>query len=174
MILMVALAACSPAYNWRQVRHELPTGQMLMPCKPEEAQRRVPLLGQDRPPVELWMLSCDVKGQTFAWSAVHLPPESDFLSVEMAWRKAAWVALAIPLPEADQVPEGWQQVDSRSPSLHHSQWQGPGNNHRGEPLQAHLRWFQSGEWIHLAALYGKEVDAETLYTFFDSFSNRGP
>lgn len=134
----------------------------------------VPLLGPGQPLIELWMLSCDVKGQTFAWSAARLPEGSDFVTVEQAWRKATWIALGIALGEVADAPAGWQQLASVPPLIQRSQWQGPGMNHRGEPLQANLLWFQSGEWMHLAALYGNQVEGETLQTFFNSFSNREP
>jgi hypothetical protein len=173
LLLVWWLAACSPAYNWRQVRHDTPPGQMLMPCKPEKAQRSVPLLGSDQPAVELWMLSCDVQGHTFAWSALRVPEGADAVRIEQAWRQAAWISLAIRPEGEDLRPTGWRQVDAARPMVR-SQWEGPGMNHRGQPLQAHWRWLQSGDWMHLAAIYGSGLQAETVQTFFDSFSLQQP
>ncbi len=171
---MGALVACSPVYNWREVRHDHLPGQMLMPCKPDKAERTVPLLGPGHAPVTLWMLSCDVEGHTFAWSALQVPPGADLVMVEQAWRRAAWAALAIPLGEAETVPAGWHQVEDPMRPLMRSHWKGPGRNHRGQALQAHLLWVQTHASMHLAALYATDVEAEVLSTFLDSFSPGPP
>ncbi len=168
------MAGCTPAYNWRQVSHEGAPASMLMPCKPERAQRRVPLMGADAPWVELSMLSCEVQGQRFAWATVRIPEGADELRIEQTWRKAAWASLGIGSDELNSTPTGWRQLAGSHRPMVRSQWEGPGRNHRGESLQVHFLWLQSDGWMHQAALYGSGVQAETIQTFFDSFSVRQP
>lgn len=172
VLLSMTLSACSPAYNWRNARHDAASGHMLMPCKPERAQRAVPLLGPAQEPVELWMLSCNAQGQTFAWSALRVPEGADWMAVEKAWRRAAWAALQIPLSAGEEPPDGWEMLTGGGQPAIRSHWSGPGVGHRGQTLQAHMLWLQTEDWMHLAALYGEVVEPEALRTFFDSFSPR--
>ena len=60
---LLALAACSPAFNWREVRPENTRLSLLLPCKPDKAQKVVPLGGK---PTVLSMLGCEAEGMTFA------------------------------------------------------------------------------------------------------------
>lgn len=58
-----ALAACSPVFNWREVR-ALPAGlKAALPCKPDKGARDVSMAGRD---VSLQVLGCDTGGATFA------------------------------------------------------------------------------------------------------------
>ena len=61
--LLLALSACSPTFNWRELRLEGAPLQALMPCKPETAQRSVPLMGK---PTALHLLACAIGGVQFA------------------------------------------------------------------------------------------------------------
>lgn len=55
-LLLLLLAACNPVFNWREVRPDNTALTLLLPCKPDKAQRSVPLGGR---PTELAMLACD-------------------------------------------------------------------------------------------------------------------
>ena len=63
LMASMALTACQPTFNWRDVRPDNTRLSLLMPCKPDKAQKTVPLAGQ---PTELTLLSCDAGGVTFA------------------------------------------------------------------------------------------------------------
>ena len=63
MTLPAGLAACSPTYNWRDVRVATTSLQAMLPCKPDQGQRPVSLAGQL---VEMRVLGCDAGGVTFA------------------------------------------------------------------------------------------------------------
>ena len=69
-----AIAACSPTYNWRAQALDDVAADALLPCKPEAAERLVPLA---TPPVTLNVRACDVKGQTFVISWALLPVGAD-------------------------------------------------------------------------------------------------
>ncbi|MGA0570523.1 hypothetical protein ACO2Q9_07355 [Variovorax sp. VNK109] len=66
LCLAGSLAACSPTYNWREVRMDGADLQALLPCKPDHGARRVDLGGN---PVEMRMQGCEADGSMFtiAW-----------------------------------------------------------------------------------------------------------
>ena len=60
---LIGLAACNPTFNWRDVRPEGTALSLLLPCKPDMAEKKV-LLGER--PVAMRLLGCDVGDTTFA------------------------------------------------------------------------------------------------------------
>ncbi|HEY3047020.1 MAG TPA: hypothetical protein VGJ72_06105, partial [Polaromonas sp.] len=83
---LLALAACSPAFNWREVRPENTRLRLLLPCKPDKAQKVVPFGGK---PTTLSMLGCEAGGVTFAVAVVDLgnPGEvSNAASILAQWQ----------------------------------------------------------------------------------------
>ena len=63
LALCVTLPACSPTFNWREVRPDNTRLSLLLPCQPDKAQKIVPLGGSA---TALAMLGCDAGGATFA------------------------------------------------------------------------------------------------------------
>lgn len=165
------LMACSPALDWRTVRHEAAPVEAVLPCKPERATREVPLLGPGQPPVALHMLSCRAAGHTFAVAAVRLPDGvadatvADWID---AWRRAAWATLRVSaLPGT--VPPGWTPVPcggETNAALPSPCWRGPGHGPDGQPLQAEWHWRVEGPWLVQRALYGPGLADDARETFF--------
>ncbi len=162
------LAACSPTHNWREVRHEGSPVQALLPCKPERADREVPLLGPDQPPVRLQMMSCDVQGRTYVLAALAVPAAQPADQALARWRQAAWASLRQTVPAQASAPPGWTQVlpPAQAPADQH--WRGPAVDHRGQALQAEVLWLTGPGWLVQAAVYAPQVDAEARQTFFES------
>jgi hypothetical protein len=168
-VLALGLAACTPAFNWREARHEGVPLRALMPCKPDRADREVPLLGAGEPLVTLRMLSCGSAGVTFAVAVVRLPADADAPAAMGRWREATWASLkqAVPASGGDAVPPGWVMRELAVPGAGQTQaWQGPALAHDGQPLQAWVLLTARGEWLVQAAAYGKAVQDDTLDTFF--------
>ncbi len=167
--LSLGLVACTPAWNWREARHEGAPVQALMPCKPDRADREVPLLGQGGPLLTLRMMSCDTAGATFAVAAVRLPAGADGPAAMRRWRQASWASLkqTVAPAEGDAAPPGWAARPLNVAGAERSEaWQGPGLAHDGRPLQAWMALAQRGEWLVQAAVYGEAVPDEALDTFF--------
>ncbi len=80
-----ALAACSPALNWRSVSVPEAGLTLSLPCKPEHATRPVDL---GRGPVELAMTGCEADGATFAVSHLLLADPSQAGATLDVWRAA--------------------------------------------------------------------------------------
>lgn len=168
-VLGFGLAACTPAFNWREARHEGVPLRALMPCKPERAERGVPLLGGDEPLVTLRMMGCDSAGVTFAVAVVRLPAGADGPAAVRRWRQATWASLkqAVARAGGDGVPQGWAARALALPGAEHTEaWQGPGLAHDGRPLRAWTVLALRGEWLVQAAAYGEAAPDEALDTFF--------
>ncbi|WP_298932720.1 hypothetical protein [uncultured Ramlibacter sp.] len=63
LLAACAATACSPTFNWREVRAESGTLRASLPCKPDKATRQVPMAGRQ---VDLHVLGCEAGGATFA------------------------------------------------------------------------------------------------------------
>src|SRR5688500_16132841 len=63
--VLAALAACSPALDWREVRVDEATLRAQFPCRPERRVREVPIDGTR---LRMEMVTCTAEGITFAAS----------------------------------------------------------------------------------------------------------
>ena len=79
------LTACYPAFNWREVRPEGTALSLLLPCKPEKAEKTVPLGGK---PTSLTLLACDAGDITFAVAVAQLDGATDAATVLAQWQSA--------------------------------------------------------------------------------------
>lgn len=172
LCLAALLAGCSPAFNWRDARPEGVPLRALMPCKPERADREVPLLGPGQPAVRLQMMSCEVGDTTFALGAVQLPKPLDGQDAHLAvkqWRAASWASLKQAPESADLPPKGWQRMPCEMAGAFMSEcWTGPGVNHLGRPLVAQVRWLAKGPWLVQAGVYGEALPKTALDMYFES------
>ncbi|TDQ39294.1 hypothetical protein [Tepidicella xavieri] len=171
-----AMSACTPAFNWRQVTHDGVAATLLMPCKPERAEREVRLQGEQGPASGLKLMSCRTGGLTWAWAALPLPAEMAPASAAEAWMRASWASLRQPLPAESSAPVGWVvQVPQRPAAPWAQRWHGPGLDHRQQPLQAHVLVVVANGWLHQAAVYAEPPapsDPLVIDTFFESLTLR--
>lgn len=81
-----ACAACSPVFDWRDVRVAPATAAAVLPCKkPDHAERVVPLGGV---PTRLSVVGCQAGGATFAVMAALLPEGQPVDEVLVGWQQA--------------------------------------------------------------------------------------
>src|SRR6478736_5364667 len=80
-----ALAACSPTFNWRDVRAEPTSLKAMLPCKPDKGAREVPMAGRK---VSLEVLGCDTGGATFAVLFADIGEPARAGEVLAQWRVA--------------------------------------------------------------------------------------
>lgn len=169
-ILAVAgLVACSPALNWRTVRSEAHTLQMLLPCKPDHASRDVPMAGTT---VALDMQGCDAAGATFAVSHVHLADARQASAALAGWQAATLANLQaasppLPVPQPFELPGGQFGV----------RWIVVGQRADGHPVTAHAVWFArfQAEGVDLfnAVVYADRSDTAVADTFFTGMKFEG-
>ncbi len=159
----IALAACSPTFNWR----DAPVGDagviVLLPCKPDHATRQVPL-GTEAVPVD--MAGCKAGGATFAVAHATASSAEQAESWMRAWRAAIRTRLA-----STQVVEAPAAVPraAASPAPARLDTQGPPAESRGEA--AHVLWFAQqrpdGMAIYQATVLGSPSSSDALATFFE-------
>lgn len=170
--IAVVLAACSPTFNWRDVPLPGSKLQAQMPCKPERAERQVPLTSSG---VTLRLLSCEAGGLSFAlaWADVPADPTQSHAQVLDHWQQAGWASLRLPLSAPSSgpaaAPAGWTAWAFELPRAQHLRgWQGPGRDHQGQLVLARQLYFAYGSTVYQAAVYGSRFDAATVAPFFEA------
>jgi hypothetical protein len=155
------LPACSPALNWREVRPEGTRLALLLPCKPDKAEKMVPLGG---PATTLRMLGCDAGGATFAVAVADMGDVAKVAPVLAQWQSltlANMKAVAAPqvsplkLPSAAALPPA---------SLVKAEGQGPD----GKPVSGQAAYFAQGAQVFQVVMYSPRIAPEVAETFFSS------
>ena len=161
-LLVWAISACSPTFNWREWRSEGTPLVALMPCKPESAVRPVPL---DGTPTTLHMHSCDTGGVTLALAWAELPHAARAPVALAQWRGAALAAIRLdPALALDPQTQWVAQVRGADAA------QGlvaQGSTHDNRPVQMRAVYFARGNQIYQAAVYGNRLPEAELSTFFE-------
>lgn len=124
--LALGAGACTPSLNWREVRLAPVTAVALLPCKPDHAERSVPLGGE---PTTLAVSGCEAGGATFALMAAKLPAGRAPDDLLAGWQQATLANMratgtptrqpfhpprGLPLPHAERVVAEGQQADGRA------------------------------------------------------------
>lgn len=160
-----ALAACSPALNWRSV--SLPEAGLVLtlPCKPDHAVRPVDL-GADA--VQLSMTGCEADGATFAVS--HMPlADAGQAGVALArWQAAVHAGM-----RASTVSDATAFVPARALALPQAvRRAAQGHGPDGAVVLADAVWFARLEGgrarLYHAVVYAPRPPGAAADTFFAS------
>lgn len=164
---LLALTACNPTFNWREVRPENSGLTLLLPCKPDKAEKTVPLGGQ---PTELRMLGCDVGDATFAVAVADI---GDAARAEAVL--AQWQALTLANMQAGPVGTGAGAtqvtpfrpagLNSGAPAL---LVVANGQRADGRAVAGQAAYFSRGSLLFQVVLYADVMNAEVAETFFSS------
>ena len=130
---LIALAACTPALNWREVPLPPTSAVALLPCKPDHAERTVPLGGA---PTVLSVTGCEAGGATFAVMVAKLPAGRAPDEVLAGWQQATLAnmhASAAPQRQAFHPPGGL-------PLAHAQRLVAAGQQADGRPVAAQAVW----------------------------------
>lgn len=156
--LLLMLLACSPSLNWREVR--LGGGELkaVLPCKPDQAQRRQSLAGYD---IELAMQGCEAGGALYAISVAELATPAQAQQVQAQWQTNLLATLqaqgssrqAFAIRGANAQPEALQL-------------QASGRSAEGRALTVQAVWFMRGTRLYHAAIYAERLTAEMSEPFF--------
>lgn len=152
----VLLAACSPALNWREVRPEGTRLALLLPCKPDKAEKTVPLGG---PATPLSMLGCDAGGATFAVAVAQLGDAAQAAPV-----LAQWQSLTLANMKAGPA----QVVPLRIPGAEAVLVKAQGRRSDGTPVSGQAAYFAQGSQLFQVVLYAERITPEAADTFFSS------
>lgn len=158
------LGACSPTFNWRELRPQGTPLQALMPCKAESASRPVPLDGGT--PVELHMHSCDAGGLTFALAWAELGDAARAPAALAGWRRASLSAVHVDPARADEPAAQWNAVVPGATQV--VGLTALGTDPRGQPVQMRAVHFVRESTVYQAAIYGPALkDANVTSAFFE-------
>lgn len=157
--LALALAACSPGLNWRQVRPEAGGVSLLLPCKPDRASRSVPLGGRA---VALSMVGCEAEGAMFALSTADIGDAGQAQAV-----LAQWQTLTLSHIRAGAEP---QRLPFKVPgaSTEPVRIQSRGQQADGQAVEGQALYFAQGSRLFQAVIYAPRIPAEADDTFFSS------
>ncbi|NPC59250.1 hypothetical protein [Caenimonas soli] len=152
------LAACSPTFNWREVRAEPTALKAMLPCKPDKGARSVPMAGRE---VSLQVIGCDTGGATFAVMFADLGDASRLGEVLAQWKAASLSnmrgtsALETPFrpPGALALPQSLQVVAS-------------GQRPDGTQVQSQAAYFAQGSHVFQAVIYTGQLKPEVAEPFF--------
>jgi hypothetical protein len=161
---LLALAACSPSFNWRDVRPENTRLSVLLPCKPDKAQKTVPMGGQ---PTELALLGCDAGDMTFAVAVANVGDAARVAPVLAQWQSATLANMkAAPGAAATQIAP--IKLPGASPSPAPVLVRAMGQRPDGSPVSGQAAYFAQGTQVFQAVIYGKKIAPELSETFFGS------
>lgn len=178
-LLLVALAACSPAFNWREVRPDNSSLSLLFPCKPDKAEKMVPLGG---PPANLTLLGCDAGGATFAVAMADMGDVAKVPAVLAQWQNLTLANMrapaltagtpSAPLPSSEPNPPPTQRnlikvpgADLLAPPV---LLKARGLRLDGGAVTGHAAYFSRGTQVFQVVLYADKVQPEVSETFFSS------
>ena len=158
MPLLAALAACSPPFDWREVRVDEATLRAQFPCRPERRIREVPIEGT---PLRMEMVTCTAEGITFAASHFTVPGPAAVAAAIEAVKAASVANLGGPAPKASVF-----QLAGMTPSPSAARLDMTGRRPDGEVVDLHAAFFTRGLRIYQLSVLGKAPPPQVVDTFF--------
>ena len=159
---LLSLAACSPTFNWREVRPEGTGLSLLLPCKPDKAQKVVPLGGQA---TSLSMLGCDAGGVTFAVAVADVGDAAQAGPVLAQWQ-------TLTLANMKAAPSSQQpltlKIPGVSPGLPVARLQAQGQRADGTAVSGQAAYFAQGSQLFQVVMYAPRIAPDVAETFFAS------
>jgi hypothetical protein len=156
------LAACNPTFNWREVRPDETRLALLLPCKPDKAEKIVPLGGR---PTPLRLLGCDAGGATFALAVADLGDAARGAEVLAQWQT---LTLANMKAVSPQVTPLVLKGVAASPAAVLVKAQG--RRADGSAVSGQAAYFAQGAQLFQAVVYAEKLSPEAAETFFGSLS----
>ena len=160
----LAGAACTPTLNWREVPLP-PTGaNALLPCKPDHAERSVPLGGV---PTPLSVSGCEAGGATFAVMATTVAAGRAPDALLQGWQQATLTNMKA----TGEVAREPFHPAGGLPLAHAQRLTAQGQGPNGHAVYAQAVWTAraaeggGAELVHMV-VYSERPQAEVAKTFF--------
>jgi hypothetical protein len=160
-LLGAFLLGCSPGLNWRDVRPAQAPLSALFPCKPEAAERRLPLGEKE---IVVKMLVCEAEDTVFTLAYAELKPDLNPGDLLDLWRKSTLSQIKAKTPT--QVPFTLKGTLSLPQS---SRLIAQGTKPDGQPLAVHASWFAVGSVVFQAAVYFSDESSKANSAVADTF-----
>jgi hypothetical protein len=160
----LALSACSPAYDWREVRGTNAPFSILLPAKPSSFSRDINLNGHQ---VTMTMTAAEVNGVTYAVGTALLP-DNEKAHAALTSMKSALVkniAGTIKLEKSSEDKSaGTTSIEIDASGLLTS-------NSGMQPMRLVARFVAKDRQVYQVIIVGREraVARDAIDTFFTSF-----
>jgi len=157
-LVVLAVTACTPALDWREVRSPDSAALAWFPCKPDRFARHVTLAGTA---VSMVLASCSAGGVTYALSHAELPDPARVATALSELRAAAVGNIG-----GDAQLIGALSVPGMTPNPAAQRWRIDGSRPDGTPLRGQAGFFSRGMRVYQATVIGPRIDADAADTFF--------
>ena len=162
---LAVLSACNPTLNWRDVRLENTRLSLLMPCRPDTAQKTVPWAGQ---PVNLTLIGCNADNATFAVSVADVKDASKVAATLAQWQTATLGNMRA-LPAGTDAPQvSLLKLVGADPVPPAVLVKALGRRADGKPVSGQSAYFAQGSQVFQAMLYADRISPEMSEGFFSS------
>lgn len=153
-----AMAACSPAHNWREVQPESSGLVAMFPCKPKSFERQVMLAGSK---VTMRLISCSVEGTVYALAHAALDDPARVTPALAELRTAAAANIG-----GHPTELGALAVDGMTPNPLAQKLAIQGRAADDAAVQEQAGFFAKGMQVYQATIVGPEIDGHSADTFF--------
>jgi hypothetical protein len=155
---LLAAAACTPTLDWRELTVD-PTGlHVTFPCKPERAERKVPVTRDKE-----WLvhaMGCETGGVSYAVLWADVGP-TEVATAMAQWKQASTAAARARIEREEPfVPRG--ALDLPQSVLARAEGRRPD----GSALQTQAAYFARGGTVFQATAFGPALKPETTEPFF--------
>ncbi len=159
---LLLASACSPKLNWRDVQPGNSGLTLLLPCKPDQGEKIVPLGGRS---TKMTMLGCDAGGATFAVAVADLGDAPNLPEVLTQWQ-------GLTLSNMKAAPSTTQTRSLRvpgasaepAPVLMLAQGQRPD----GSAVNGWAAYFSKGSQVVQVVMYATAIEPVAAEIFFAS------
>ena len=155
--LVLALAACTPTFDWRSV--PLPDTQLVaeLPCRPGRFERDATVAAT---PLKLFMLSCEVGGITYGVATADVGDPRRVDAVLHALRDSAASAI-----RSSDAPAGALNMPGATPFSGNSSAHLHGQRPDGQTVEEAIRVFGRGTRVFQASAIGANLPEAALRPF---------
>ena len=152
------MAACSPTFDWREVRAESAGLRAMLPCKPDKESRMLPMAGRQ---VKVEMLGCEAGGATFAVLSADIGDPALAGEVLAQWKTSTLARLRSSAPpEAPFRPPGALAL------LQSLRVTATGQRADGSRVESEAAYFARGGRVFQAVIYAGQLKPEVADPFF--------
>ena len=169
-VSLLGLAACNPTFNWRDVRPEGTALSLLLPCKPDKAEKKVPLGNR---PVTMRLLSCDAGNATFALAVADVGESAAVADIVLQWQNGTLANMKAPPIRAVAGTPDKNATEVVALKLPGAALQPPavlvkarGQRADGTAVSGQAAYFVQGSQVFQAVIYAADITPEVAETFF--------
>ena len=154
----LAVAACSPALNWREIH--LAEGDLtaLFPCRPERFARDIQLAAT---PVRMVLLSCEAAGATYGLTQADMADPAKVHAALGELRRSAVINVG---GSAERIAA--LEVPGMTPNPLAERIAIAGRGRDGAPLVEQAGFFSRGTRVFQATVFGPKLDRDAVDLFF--------